>query len=226
MGTICTNSSGVIMFVNIKADYVPAKEVRKIIHVSNETLQNWAKAGHIDIIRSTGGKRFYNLKKFLEGQNEKTDTEEEKYTFKHKICYARVSTRGQQNDLKRQIKYLKHKFPDHELISDIGGGLSFKRRGFRKMVEYAYRGEIEEIVVAHKDRLCRFGYELVEQIVEAGGGRIVVLNNNHSTPEEEVVQDLLSIITSFSARVNGLRKYKTKISEDKSVPKRKAKKNT
>ena len=106
-------------------------------------------------------------------------------------------------------------------------GLNFKRKGLKTILEYAYRGEIEELVVAHKDRLCRFGFELVEYpITVFSKGKIVVLNNSQSSPHEELTEDLLAILTVFSARSNGLRKYKSSIEKDSDISKYKTKENT
>ncbi len=96
---------------------------------------------------------------------------------------------------------------------EIGGGLNFKRPKFLKIIKSAIAGEIKFLYVAHKDRLCRFGFELVEQIVQWGGGEIIVANAETMSPTEELSADLLSIVNCFSARLYGLRKYKTKVNK-------------
>lgn len=98
-----------------------------------------------------------------------------------------------------------------DLIQEIGGGLDFKRSKFLQIIRWAIQGEIKIVYVAHKNRLCRFGFELVEQIVNWGGGSIVVANAETLSPHEELTQDLLSIIHCFSSRLYGLRKYKAKV---------------
>jgi predicted site-specific integrase-resolvase len=122
-----------------------------------------------------------------------------------------VSSRGQSDDLKSQIEFLKLKFPNYDVISDIGSGLNYKRRGTRKILDTCLDGTIGKIVVTYKDRLCRFGFDLFEYIVKQAGGEIVVLNSTESSPQEEMVKDLTSIIHVFSCRLYGLRKYKKEI---------------
>jgi predicted site-specific integrase-resolvase len=117
-----------------------------------------------------------------------------------------VSTRGQGKDLERQIEYFKLQYPNHEIIKDYGSGINFKRKGFNSILDSAIKGDISEVVVTHKDRLCRFGFELVERIItQHSNGKIVVLNQQKTSPREELVGDLISIITVFSSRLYGLR---------------------
>ena len=129
-----------------------------------------------------------------------------------------MSSRVQKSDLQNQIGLLKTKYPETEVISDFGSGLNFHRKGLEKIMDLAYKGELKEIVVTYKDRLCRFGFELIEYILKTqSNAKIVVLCQNSTSKESELATDLLSIITVFSARMHGLRKYKKQIKEDKSI---------
>jgi predicted site-specific integrase-resolvase len=104
---------------------------------------------------------------------------------------------------------MRNIYPTYELISDIGSGINFKRPGLRKIIDYAIKGEVETVVVAYKDRLCRMGYDMIEYIIEEhSSGKIIIENKTQSSPEEEVTRDMIQIINVFSARVNGMRKYK------------------
>ena len=105
---------------------------------------------------------------------------------------------------------MKDKFPTYEIIKDIGSGLNFNRSGLNKLLEMAINGEINEIIVAYKDRLARFGYELIENIVNKySNGKIIVLNKEEEkTPLEEISKDILAIMNVYVAKINGLRKYK------------------
>ncbi len=186
-----------------ESTYVSPKEAIRILGVHPLSLKNWEANGQIECIRTPGGKRMYNVSKYLKDKTQQVKSE------KLNICYCRVSTRNQKDDLQRQIAYMKEKYPNHEIYSEIGSGLNMKRRKLLKIINLAIEGNIGEVVVAHKDRLARFGYELIETIINKySGGKIVILNNVKLSPEEEVTQDLLNIINVFSARVNGLRKYK------------------
>ena len=134
-----------------------------------------------------------------------------------KIVYARVSSYKQRDDLERQVELLKHNYPSHTVIQDIGSGINFKRKGLQTLLERCLLREIEEVVVAHKDRLCRFGFDLIKHIVEAAGGRIIVLDEEvHKSTEQELAEDLLSIIHVFNCRQMGKRRYNKK-SEDKDL---------
>src|SRR4051812_50217104 len=109
----------------------------------------------------------------------------QKPTQKVKVCYARVSSDHQQGDLERQIADLRQHFPGHEIISDIGSGLNWKRRGFAAILERVHAGAVDEVVVTRKDRLCRFGIELVEWIFEKNGTQLVVLGSDVSAGNSE-----------------------------------------
>ena len=125
---------------------------------------------------------------------------------------ARVSSHGQINDLERQKDQLKKQYPEHILITDIGSGINLNKYGIRKIVKLAIAGKIEELVIMHKDRLVRFGYELIEDLIkEYSGGKITIVNKKEDiTPEEEMAMDVLQIMNVFTAKMNGLRKYKNK----------------
>lgn len=134
---------------------------------------------------------------------------------KNNYIYARVSSNGQKNDLERQIKVLLDLYPEYNLISDIGSGMNLNRKGLRKIIDEAIKGRINEVVIVHKDRLCRFGYELVEDIIHKySNGKILIIENNPKKEiKEELVDDVLQIMNIFVAKINGMRKY-SKIKED------------
>ena len=177
-------------------------------------LRDWAKNGKIETIRTAGNHRLYNVEKYLKEQKKEKirddlDSDESEEERK-KICYVRVSTYGQKDDLERQKKYMKKKYPEYEIIEDIGSGINFNRRGLRKIIKLAIGGKIKKLVVAHKDRLTRFGYELIEDIIkEYSQGEIILddKKNKEKDPQEEIVEDVLQILNVYTAKINGLRKY-------------------
>ena len=128
------------------------------------------------------------------------------------ICYCRVSSKKQKHDLDNQIKYMKKLYPNHEIISDIGSGLNYKRKGFIKIVDNMIEGIVETLILAHRDRFVRFGFEQYEYIMEKySNGKIIILNESLTqNPLEEISKDILSIMNVYVARINGLRKYKNK----------------
>ena len=187
--------------------WVMPKEAAKIIGVSVQTLRAWDKAGTIPTKRSGGNTRLYDVSAYI------TETKSSLKT----ICYCRVSSPKQKEDLKRQIEYVTARYPESEVIKDVGSGINFKRKGLNTILERAMSGEQLEVVVAYKDRLARFGYELVEGIISRNGGRVVVLNEVSLSPSEELTQDLLTILHVFSCRLCGLRKYREKIKEESNI---------
>jgi predicted site-specific integrase-resolvase len=133
----------------------------------------------------------------------------EQESKKQNFLYTRVSTKKQVDDLSRQIEYVRRpEYANYILIEDIGSGINFKRKGLSTILDSCIQRTIGEVVVAHRDRLCRFGFELIEQLVTKAGGKITVLENNKlATPQEELADDLLSIIHIFSCRQMGRRSY-------------------
>jgi len=190
--------------------YISGKKASEILKVHQRTLHNWDRKGIIETIRSPGGRRLYNVNKYLaEYENDYINEEEEEDNDKMKIAYIRVSTYGQKDDLERQKTYMKKKYPKHKLIEDIGSGINFNRKGLRKIIKWAIEGKVKELVVAYKDRLTRFGYELIEDIIkEYSGGKIRVINKKEEEePEIELAKDVLQIMNVFVAKNNGLRRY-------------------
>jgi predicted site-specific integrase-resolvase len=184
-------------------------EACKILGIHPNTLRHWANEGKIKYVRQPSGNRLYDVDDFL-NKGRKID--------RARIVYARVSSRNQKDDLSSQIRYLRERYPSHELVEDTGSGLNFKRKGFNAILERIMRGEVEEVVVAHKDRLCRFGFDLINSIALRNNCKLVVLDNTQLSPEGELVKDLISIIQIFSYRIYGLRKYSRKVKEDKDLP--------
>jgi len=177
---------------------VTPAEASRIFRVTRTTLRQWALEGKIKYITTKGGhRRFY------------INTEEK--IAKHAFIYARVSSSSQKKDLERQVEALRAEYPRHELIKDVGSGLNFKRPGFQRILRSAIKGTVREIVVTDKDRLCRFGFGIIETILKnASDGKIVVLNQRTATQQEELVEDLISIITVFSSKLYGLRSGRNK----------------
>lgn len=203
-------------------NFVSGKKASEILGVHQRTLYLWEKEGKIETIRSKGGKRFYNINKYMEEKGIKcieiskkeikcTKIEDlDKINERIRINYARVSSIGQKNDLERQKNLLMEKYPKNILIEDIGSGIKLTKRGILKIIDLGIKGKIEEIVVVHKDRLARFGYDLIEYIIKTySNGKITIINEKEEVePEEEMVKDVLQIMNVFVAKMNGRRKYK------------------
>jgi len=197
--------------------YVSGKEASNILGIHQRTLYQWEQKNKIETIRTPGNKRLYNVEKFLRdrecGANIKCVEELsdlDKIKEKLDIGYVRVSTNGQKSDLKRQKEEMINKYPNHLIVEDIGSGVNMNRRGLRKIIKLAIEGRINELVIFHKDRLARFGYELIEDLIyEYSNGKIIVINEKENLePMEELTQDVLQIMNIFVAKMNGMRRYK------------------
>ena len=188
--------------------YLPSREAAKILglHPSHPCADT-PTAGIIPSIKTQSGQRRYNVQTYL-GNSKPSTT----------ICYCRVSSHKQTGDLQRQVAFMQQHYPDAEVITDVASGLNYRRKGLTSLLERLHRGDKLTLVVAYRDRLARFGTELIEQMLQQNGGELLVLNQRDLSPPEELTQDLLAILTVFSARANGLRRYRKEIQEDKNLP--------
>jgi len=185
--------------------YYTPREAARALGYNVDYLRQLAKKGNIDFIMSPGGQRRYDVDGFIKSQKQADGSA---------ICYCRVSGKAQSDDLASQVEYMRQRFPDAEIITDFGSGINFKRKGLRSILERVLRGDKLRIIVAHRDRLARFGGEVIQFLVEQNGGEVVVLDQTIYSPEEELTADLLSILHVFSCRMYGLRRYRDKIKED------------
>ena len=184
--------------------YVRPKQASKYYNVSEQALRVWANTGKLKYTTTQGGHRRYLL--------ENIDTTTNILPAEQrKIIYARVSSRKQKDDLDRQSEYLKSKYPSHTLITDIGSGINFDRPGFKRILEGVFSGTIKEVMVAHKDRFSRFGYSLFEWIFQQHNSKLVYDSESETSKQQELSDDLMAIITVFSARYYGRRKYKRNV---------------
>ena len=106
------------------------------------------------------------------------------------ICYCRVSSPKQRDDLQRQVVFMRERYPDARVVTDVGGGLNFQRKGLGALLERLHRGDKLRIVVAHRDRLARFGFDLIRWMAEQNGGEIVVLGDTDYSPQQELTEDI------------------------------------
>jgi predicted site-specific integrase-resolvase len=191
------------------SNFVSRKIVLETLNIHYNTLQNLVKRKEIEYV-IVGRKRSYNLNKYIRDNNIQINKKEN-------ICYCRVSSKKQSEDLERQIEYMRNLYPNYRIISDIGSGLNFNRRGLIEIINMAINSKLENLIIAYKDRLARFGYELIEYIIKNySNGKITIINKTEeSTPLEEVSKDIISIMNIYVAKVNGMRKYKKPINDVK-----------
>lgn len=199
------------------AKYISPVKITRQFNITSGTLRQWAEDGKIRCLRPNAtGRRIYNIDDIKKIFGITGDIENKR----KRLLYARVSSNHQKEDLERQIVFLSSEYPEDDVIKDIGSGLNWKRQGFNAILEQIYKGDVGEVVVTYKDRICRFGFELVEWIFKKHDVKLVVLNANTDQEDttRELSDDLLAITTVFVARNNGLRAgaYRRKRKEEKS----------
>ena len=184
-----------------------AKEIGK----TTKTLRNWDKEGKLKPARvEQSGYRYYSeeqLQQFL-------GLLQEKQKQKKIIGYCRVSSVKQKEDLERQIEYVKlymcAKGYSFEIITDIGSGINYNKKGLHQLLDMVMSSEVEKIVVLYQDRLIRFGYELIEHLCHKFGTEIEIIDTTEKIEQQELVEDLDQIITVFSCKLQGKRANKAK----------------
>ena len=189
-------------------NYMSPRAAAQTLEITVDLLRRMERAGEITCIRTGGGHRRYDVQSFIDAQSEADITT---------IGYCRVSGRGQTDDLACQVAFVQRHSPDAEIIKDFGSGINFNRKGLRTLLERVLRGDKLRVIVAHRDRLARFGGEVLQFLVEQNGGEVVVLDKTVYSPEEELRADLLTILHVFSCRLYGLRKYRDQIKEDRDI---------
>ena len=185
--------------------FIKVGEAAKLLGVTVQTLRRWEKTGQLLPHKKTvGGTRYYDMELLL-GVSKK----EVSLTF----AYARVSSHDQKNDLETQkallAAYCSAQGWSYEIISDLGSGMNYKKKGLKNLLDAILKRKIKRLVVTHKDRLLRFGAELIFTLCEIHHVEVVIMNQGEDLSfEEELAQDVLEIITVFSARMYGARSRK------------------
>lgn len=200
--------------------YLSINKVAKILNRTPQTLRNWEKKGVlIPVHKSHNGYRYYSQEQI----NEYLGLKEKKRIT---IGYCRVSSKKQEDDLNRQIEnmksYLIAKGYQFEIITDTGSGINYNKKGLNILIDKILNEEVDKIVVLHKDRLLRFGFELIENLCKRKGTSIEIVDNTPKSEEQELVEDLVQIITVFSCKLQGKRANKMKkvireLQEDENV---------
>ena len=190
--------------------YYSTKKVTEILGVTAQTLRNWDKEGKLkpSYVKSNGY-RYYSEDSILSYTQERKTKKN-----LNVVGYARVSSKKQSDDLERQINnlntYISSKYDSFDIITDIGSGINYNKPGLKKLIEKINKKEVDLIIVLYKDRLLRFGFELVEYFAQLNNVKIEILDKTDKNQDEELVEDLLQIITLFSCKIQGKRKTKTK----------------
>lgn len=177
-----------------------------------QTIRKLVDSSQIDGFKTPSGQRRINKISLQKLCYTNIYDEKQQISQKQNFLYARVSTKKQLDDLSRQIKYLsKPEYSNYTIIQDVGSGINFKRKGLQTILDACIQRTIGEVIVAHRDRLSRFGFDLIECFITKAGGKLTVLESEKNiSSENELAEDLLSIIHIFNCRQMGKRSYKTR----------------
>lgn len=181
---------------------------------STSTIRRWEREGRITAKRSSGGQRYFD-ESDVRAALRIDIPDKDRVT----VVYCRVSSASQKDDLESQRRAMETfclgaGVPVDEWVTEIGGGMNFKRKKFLNILDRMSDGEIKHLVVAHKDRMTRFGFDMIEHIAARNGCKITIANAESLSPQQELVADLLSIVHTFSCRIYGLRRYEKAMKSD------------
>ena len=198
--------------------YYSIHEFSKLISRTPQTLRNWDLSGKLKPHHTgANGYRYYSHQQL----NELLGIAD---IQRKVIGYCRLSSNKQKDDLIRQVenmdKYLSSLNCEYEIIQDIGSGINYSKKGLKDLLKRINNKEVSKIVVFYKDRLLRFGFELVEYMANLNGCEIEVLDNTEKTEEQELVEDLIQIVTVFSCKLQGKRANKTRKLVDELIEER------
>jgi predicted site-specific integrase-resolvase len=199
-------------------NYKP-KEFAELLNVTVKTLQRWDREKTLVANRTPTNRRYYTYDQYLQFKGIGKDADSRKI-----VIYTRVSTRNQTDDLENQVDFLQQYVNAKglivdEIIRDYGSGLNYNRKRWNQLLGEVMENKIKMILVSHKDRFVRFGFDWFEKFCNKFNVEIVVVKNEKLSPHEELVQDIVSILNVFSCRLYGLRKYKKQIEGDETIAK-------
>jgi putative resolvase len=176
-----------------------------MLGISYTTLRDYVRRGYIKPVLTPGGRWRFR----------EEDVERLIGVIRQgrAILYARVSSNSQRDDLERQVRALEewarqNNIADYEVVTDIGSGLKEDRKGFKKVLKLAVERKISRIIVEYPDRLTRFGFKTIKELLKAFGVEVVALNQEDKDPREELVEDLTTIVSHFAEKLYGMRSHK------------------
>lgn len=185
------------------------KEACQLLGISYSTLLRWIREGKVRAVKTEGGRYripYSEVRRYLEGRGEGTRT----------VIYARVSSAGQKEDLERQVDYLTSYaaakgYRVVDVIEDVASGLNTRRKGLLKLFKLVENKSVDVVLITYKDRLTRFGFEYLEELFSAMSVRIeVIFGEESEDAKQELVEDLISVVTSFAGKIYGARSRKKK----------------
>jgi predicted site-specific integrase-resolvase len=191
--------------------YYSINKFAKIIGVTTQTLRNWDRRGKLHPHHTgSNGYRYYSEEQLTQVLNLNPKEKIEKIT----VGYCRVSSNKQKDDLSRQIQnmktYLLAQGKPFKIISDVGSGINYNKKGLQELLLLITQGKVDKIVVLYKDRLVRFGFELIEYIAGLYNCNVEVIDSTPKSSQQELVEDLVQIVTVYSCKLQGQRANKAK----------------
>ena len=181
---------------------------------SPQTVRRWEREGRITARRTPTGQRYFDESDVLAVLRPGFDA-----SARATVVYCRVSSPGQRNDLESQVSAMEafclgSGITVDEQITEVGGGMNLRRKKFTQLMDRIEDGEISRLVIAHKDRLARFGFDYLEHVATRHGCDVIIANAESMSPQQELVEDLLAIVHTFSCRLYGLRRYEKQLKAD------------
>jgi len=181
---------------------------------SVSTIRRWESEGRITVKRTPSGQRYFDDSDVRAVLQPGFDA-----AARRTVVYCRVSSPGQKDDLASQVTSMERfclarGLAVDEWVSEIGGGMNLRRKKFLAVMDAISNGDVAVLVVAHKDRLARFGFDYIEHVATRNGCQLIVANQESLSPQRELVEDLLAIVRTFSCRLSGLRRYEKAIKDE------------
>lgn len=194
--------------------YLSIGEFAEAVGKTTQTIRNWDNSGYLKSAKiGLGGHRYYTQEQVDKYLGKKSYIKEE-FNYRKIIGYCRVSTQKQKENLDRQVECVRSYCAAHgyqfEIITDIGSGINYDKKGLNTLIEEVLNNNVEKVVIMYKDRLVRFGFSLLQNIFNHFNTEIEIIDNTEKTEQEELIDDLVQIITVFGARISGKRAHKAK----------------
>ena len=188
--------------------WTSARDTSRLLGVRAVTLRKWCTDGKIKFTRTPSGQRLYDVEEFKKESQGQDDSEMKQTRY----IYCRVSSSKQREDLQRQVEDMSKAFPGYHVLTDIGSGVNFKRTNLQRLLQLSSEGRVTEIAIAHRDRLCRFAFELLEYVFSLQGTKLVVHSgkNTDGSTFDELSQDLMAITSVFICTMQGRRAAENK----------------
>ena len=189
--------------------FVSIGKVCQLLGISLSTAYRWIKSGNLKSeFRTFGNHRRFNLSQ-IKSQFINSSNNDNKLT----VLYSRVSSNDQKNDLITQQSKLLHyaQLNNIKLISDLGSGLNFKKSGLNTLLQLILTQQIKTLIINHKDRLLRFGSELIFKLCDFYHIKVIILEDKYLSFEENLTHDVIELMTVFCAKLYGKRSHKNKL---------------